>query len=215
IQSAAQAYRSQAERHITGLTESLERERVQRAVDRGMIRRGYASRSDTAESVPTVDPAMPEGRQTNVADQPIGRAGQIAAFVSRKERRIWVHEGLVPLFTIPVVIEDPDQPLGTHVFTAVGATENGAGIRWKLMTASADLLSPVDDGNSERASNAATSASSTATEALNRIQWPNEAADRLIEFLIPGTSLVISDDGLGPITRSWCTRIRRPGGMRA
>jgi len=179
IQAAAQAYRSQAERHITGLTESLERERVQRAVV-----------------------------------QPIGRAGQIAVFVSRKERRILVHEGLVPLFTIPVVIEDPDQPLGTHVFTAVGATENGSGIRWKLMTASADLSSPVGDGNPERVSDTATSAAPTATEALNRIQWPNEAADRLIEFLIPGTSLVISDDGLGPITRSWCARIKRPAGMR-
>jgi hypothetical protein len=212
IESEARTYRAKAQRRVEEIDEGLERERFNRNI---RVVPDAKSRSDTAESVPTVDPAMPEGQQTNVADQPIGRAGQIAVFVSRKERRILVHEGSVPLFTIPVVIEDPDQPLGTHVFTAVGTTENGAGIRWKLMTASADLLSPVDDGNSERASNAATSASSAATEALNRIQWPNEAADRLIEFLIPGTSLVISDDGLGPITRSWCTRIKRPGGMRA
>jgi chromosome segregation ATPase len=210
IEAQAQTYRAKAQRRVGEIDEGLERERFNRN-----IRVVPKSRSNIAESPPMVDAAMPEEQQTNVANQPIGRTGEIVVFVGRKERKILVHDGLVPLFTIPVVIEDPDQPLGTHVFTAVGATENGAGIRWKLMTASADLSSPVGDGNSERVSNAATSAPSTATEALNRIQWPKEAADRLIEFLIPGTSLVISDDGLGPITRSWCTRIERPGGMRA
>jgi hypothetical protein len=38
---------------------------------------------------------------------------------------------------------------------------------------------------------------STAAEALNRIQMPKEAVDRISELLIPGSSLVISDEGLG------------------
>ena len=38
---------------------------------------------------------------------------------------------------------------------------------------------------------------STAVEALNRIQMPKEAVDRISELLIPGSSLVISDEGLG------------------
>ena len=37
----------------------------------------------------------------------------------------------------------------------------------------------------------------TAAEALNRIQIPQEAADRIGEILIPGSSLVVSDEGLG------------------
>ena len=42
-----------------------------------------------------------------------------------------------------------------------------------------------------------TKAPSTAAEALDRIQFPKEAVDRIGELLIPGSSLVISDDGLG------------------
>jgi len=37
----------------------------------------------------------------------------------------------------------------------------------------------------------------TAAEALNRIQIPQEAADRIGEILIPGSSLLVSDEGLG------------------
>jgi hypothetical protein len=40
-------------------------------------------------------------------------------------------------------------------------------------------------------------APSSAAEALDRIQFPKEAVDRIGELLIPGSSLVISDDGLG------------------
>jgi len=119
-----------------------------------------------------------------------------------------VHHGLVPLLTIPVVVEDPDRPLGTRVFTAVGSTEDGSGIGWKLMTDSANPSAPVDNRNPVQAP-------SRATEALNRIRRPNEAGDRLIDFLVPGASLVISDDELGPLTRSWCERIKHAGRIRA
>jgi hypothetical protein len=161
---------------------------------------------DTVKPVPTVE-------RVDVTDQPTERAGPIAVFVSRKERKLLGHEGLVPLFTIPVVIEEPDKALGTHIFTAVGSTENGASIRWKLMAPPTVLSASVD--HKDKPKGISESGVQAATEALNRIQWPNEAADRLIEFLIPGSSLVISDEGFGPITRSWCERIKPTGTMRA
>ena len=37
----------------------------------------------------------------------------------------------------------------------------------------------------------------TATQALDRITIPQEAVDRISELLIPGSSMVISDEGLG------------------
>jgi hypothetical protein len=40
-------------------------------------------------------------------------------------------------------------------------------------------------------------APSTAAEALARIQMPEEAVDRISEILIPGSSLLVSDEGLG------------------
>ena len=86
--------------------------------------------------------------------------------------------------------------------------KDGSGIGWKLMTDPAMLPAPIDNKDPAQAP-------SRATEALHRIRWPNEAGDRLIDFLIPGASLVISDDELGPITRSWCERIKHAGRMRA
>ena len=38
--------------------------------------------------------------------------------------------------------------------------------------------------------------SSTAAEALDRIQIPTEAMERIGELLMPGTSLVVSDQGI-------------------
>ena len=40
----------------------------------------------------------------------------------------------------------------------------------------------------------------TAAQALDRIHIPEEAASRIGEILVPGSSLVISDQGLGPET---------------
>jgi predicted nucleic acid-binding Zn-ribbon protein len=194
IQFAAQAYRTQAERHISELTERLEAERIERAANREMMARS--------------SPAPQRELTAERAQQADSQGGPIAIFVSRKEGKILVHHGLVPLLTIPVVVEDPDRPLGTHVFTAVGSTEDGSGIGWKLMTDSANPSAPVDNKNPVQAP-------SRATEALNRIRWPNEAGDRLIDFLVPGASLVISDDELGPLTRSWCERIKHAARIRA
>ena len=47
------------------------------------------------------------------------RSGQVAVFVSRKEKKIFVRQGFVPLFDMPIEIVNPDRPLGTHLFTAL------------------------------------------------------------------------------------------------
>ena len=38
---------------------------------------------------------------------------------------------------------------------------------------------------------------SSAADALDRIQMPKEAVERISELLIPGSSLIVSDEGLG------------------
>ena len=38
---------------------------------------------------------------------------------------------------------------------------------------------------------------STAAQALDRIHLPEEAVERIGEVLVPGSSLVVSDEGLG------------------
>ena len=50
--------------------------------------------------------------------RPPKRTGQIAAFVSRKDSKLYVRQNFAPLFDVPVEIAATDRPLGTHVFTA-------------------------------------------------------------------------------------------------
>ncbi len=47
------------------------------------------------------------------------KPGPIAVFISRKEGKIFVRKGFEPVFDAPVTFEQPDQPLGTHVYTAL------------------------------------------------------------------------------------------------
>jgi hypothetical protein len=160
------------------------------------------SASDPDKLSPVIDPAKPAAPRTKSADQPVKRNGQVAVFVSRKEKRIFVRQGFIPVFDMPVAIEEPDQPLGTHLFTAMGHADGGAGIRWTLITLPTSG-SPTPDSRSRRRSKeppkpvAQTREPSTAAEALDRIHMPKEAVERISELLVPGSSLVISDEGLG------------------
>jgi len=80
------------------------------------------------------DPPKPSAPANyRAAEQPAKRSGQLAIFVSRKEKKIFVRQGFAPLFEMPVTIDSPDQPLGTHVFTAMEVIANGAGMRWNAV----------------------------------------------------------------------------------
>jgi lipoprotein-anchoring transpeptidase ErfK/SrfK len=161
------------------------------------------SGSDAAKPAPTVDPAKPVAPPTKAADQPTKRSGQVAVFVSRKEQKIFVRQGFVPLFEMPIVIEQPDQPLGTHVFTAMEVTDNGGGMRWNLISVPAEAAASTEQRDTRKKSKEAPAPAvrakppASAAQALDRIEIPQEAADRISEILIPGSSLVVSDEGLG------------------
>jgi L,D-transpeptidase catalytic domain len=159
--------------------------------------------SESVKPSPTVDPPTPLVPRYKVTDQPVTRTGQVAVFVSRKEKKVFVRQGFVPLFELPVAIEDPDQPLGTHVFTAMEVTEDGTGMRWNLMTVATGPSVSVDHRDSLRRSKEPPKPivhgkpPSTAAQALDRIHLPQEVVDRIGELLVPGSSLVVSDEGLG------------------
>jgi hypothetical protein len=169
---------------------------------------------DAVKPAPTDDPAKPPAPPFRRADQPVKHSGQVAVFVSRKEMKLFVRQGMLPLFDMPLEIDEPDRPLGTHVFTAMGSTADGAGMRWNLMTIATDPSLPAEPQDTRRKSReppwaavvhkpplrkpaVALKAPSTAAQALDRIHMPKEAVDRIGELLIPGSSLVISDEGLG------------------
>jgi hypothetical protein len=165
--------------------------------------------NDLVKPAPVVDPVRRPPARARAADQPAKRTGQVAVFISRKEKKIFVRQGNVPLFDMPIAIDEPDRPLGTHVFTAMTVTDNGAGMRWNLMTIPTDPTAAEPQRESRRRSRHAPPPApvvvsgrpvSTAAEALDRVQMPKEAVERISEVLTPGSSLIISDSGISSET---------------
>jgi L,D-transpeptidase-like protein len=159
--------------------------------------------SEAVKPSPTIEPPKPLVPPYKATDRPVKPTGQVAVLVSRKEKKVFVRQGFVPLFELPVAIDDPDQPLGTHVFTAMEVTGDGAGMRWNLITVPTDPSVFVEHRDSRRRSKEPPKPivqgkpSSTAAQALDRIYLPQEAVERIGELLVPGSSLVVSDEGLG------------------
>jgi hypothetical protein len=148
------------------------------------------------------------------AAEPATRHGQVAVFISGKEKRIFVRHAFVPLFDMPVEIANPGKPLGTHTFTALELVDGGARMRWNLVSMPVTVMPqasspPSKKKNAPRAQKerprtakvargaVVTKDASSATEALDRVTIPQEAIDRIAELLNPGSSLIITDEGLG------------------
>jgi hypothetical protein len=125
----------------------------------------------------------------------------ISVFVSRKLSRLFVRRGFSPLFDVPVKIENPEEPLGTHVFTAMEFQNEGAAIRWTVLSIPDEFPRISEGTTKEREAPAKQTVLSVplpdkANAALDRIEIPQDAIDRISELLTPGSSLIISDNGI-------------------
>jgi L,D-transpeptidase catalytic domain len=124
----------------------------------------------------------------------------ISVFVSRKLSKLFVRQGFTPLFDVPVRIENPEEPLGTHVFTAMQLQNEGAAIRWNVVTIPDEFPSMSERATKQREAPAKQIALSVplpdkANAALDRIEIPRETVERISELLTPASSLIISDNG--------------------
>jgi len=113
----------------------------------------------------------------------------VAVYISRATQKLYVRrdthkpapdgggEVFDATIEVPVMIRDPDKPIGTHVFTAVA--RNGSGLRWTAVT--------IDDGDD-------------AKDALDRITIPQDVLDRIAPTAVPRSSIIISDEPLSKET---------------
>jgi hypothetical protein len=120
----------------------------------------------------------------------------LQVFISRKERKLYVRQGFMPIFDAPVTFKDPDAPIGTHVYSATASNAGGDGLRWTSLTmpepgAAADR-EPVRRGQ-RTAAPAAPAAASTAAAALARVEISADVMQRLNEKVWVGASLIVSD----------------------
>lgn len=132
------------------------------------------------------------------------RSGHVAAYVSRKDNKIYVRQNFEPWFEAPVTIAASDRPLGTHVFTVRADKDDADALRWSVVSLPARAARVTDDTPRRKRAVAvepATSASSsTPKEALDRLTIPDDTMKRIASVLAPGGSLTVSDLGLGDET---------------
>jgi lipoprotein-anchoring transpeptidase ErfK/SrfK len=133
------------------------------------------------------------------------KAAPVSVFISRKTQHLYVRQSFLPIFDMALTIRDPDEPIGTHIFTAVNYLNAGADIRWSVVS----MDPKIDEhrpASSEplrvrhRISPLLSSSASTAEAALDRIVIPAEAVERISELASPGSSLIISDEGISSET---------------
>ena len=161
-----------------------------------------------ADEVPLPRPAPLRTR----AAEPSKLSGQVAVFISRKEKRIYIRHAFVPLFDMPIEIANPDKAFGTHTYTALEVADGGARMRWNVISLEPAGPPPVRGRKAAPKASAKNAKGkavqqvaaappkvpfSDAAEALDRVTIPQEALDRVGELLTPGSSLIISDEGLG------------------
>ena len=201
---------------ITGTTPVDDAPKVEAAPAPDVVRPAAAP-IEPPKTIPAVtapvksEPTKPA--KPRIAESSKRTTSNVAVFVSKKEKKIFVRHGHVPIFDMPIEIANPDQPLGTHVFTAMEVLDDGARMRWNAITmpaAEQPRIAAVETSSKNKKAArkeepaprkpAEFRQPSTAQQALDRVNLPQEAVDLISELLGPGSSLVISDEGLGKET---------------
>ena len=126
----------------------------------------------------------------------------VSIFISRKTQRLYVRQSFQPVLESPIAIHDADHPIGTHIYTVLDYANDGADLRWSAISMDGRQLSP--NGKSRRGDGANAESMSPdvgpARAALDRIEIPQDIVDRISEIISPGSSLIISDEGMSTET---------------
>jgi lipoprotein-anchoring transpeptidase ErfK/SrfK len=129
------------------------------------------------------------------------RSEPVSIFVSKKEGRVFIRQDWKEVYEAPVTIRDPERPLGTHLFIAIGAEPDGSAMRWSAISVPPEAARSEDRSPRKRSKNTPelpvtktdTSGPETAGGALDRIEIPAEARKLMSELVWTGASLIVSD----------------------
>jgi hypothetical protein len=170
--------------------------------------------SASPEAAPQTVP-VPAPKPAAIAKSPSTKTMPVTIFISRKLKRLYVRQNFAPLFDATIAIDHPERPLGTHVFTALGYLSDGVTLRWNVISL------PAEQPRGERAEKQSERAYKnrrtheppaklakptpeppvpTPQEALARIEIPPDVIEQISALIVPGSSLIVSDQGLGDET---------------
>jgi hypothetical protein len=168
--------------------------------------------ADAGASGVTAPPTSPT--PTDLAKAAAVKQTPISIFISRKRQRLYIRQDFEPLFDSAVAIAQPDAPLGTHVFTALEFTgPEHTILRWNVVSLPGeppkhlryveehrDRHGHVRRREIEEERSSDTPPPQGPAQVLARIEIPPEVTEAIAQMITPGSSLIISDQGLGDET---------------
>lgn len=136
------------------------------------------------------------------------RAEPVSVLISKADKRVYVRQGLAPVFDAPANVRDPKTPLGSHLYIATAS--DGAALKWSVISVAPQGDDDLDAhkkgkslGEASYDSFSSYSAlSSSPEEALERVEISQEVRDRISERLWTGASIIISDQPLSGETNN-------------
>ena len=158
--------------------------------------------ADAAPEIVPLPPSKPAELDHSADHAPI------AVFVSGKDRKIYVRQDFSPLFDAAIEINHPERRLGTHAFTAMEYAGDGSSFRWNVISLPTEQTAPLTEkkfyklGSIKREAAREKSAEQEQTpqQALARLEIPADVIDHISRLIVPGSSLIVSDQGLGEET---------------
>jgi len=132
----------------------------------------------------------------------------VSIFISRAKQRLYVRQGFDDIFDTEVTFDRPDDPIGTHVFTALSVAENKTDMTWSVASIPYDPTRSAKKKKKDAKAvpqpvPAVNLASQTAAAALDRIAIPDDVREQIADVMKPGSSIVISDLGIGNETGAY------------
>jgi peptidoglycan hydrolase-like protein with peptidoglycan-binding domain len=110
----------------------------------------------------------------NVTDGLIREIHAAAGYEKPQNATLRIRRKFKDVYEAPVTLANVDQPIGTHIFTALDFKPGAGSVEWMAVAAEGD-------------------ASGTPREALDRLTMSAKVRRELGEMLTPGTSLIITD----------------------
>ena len=166
-----------------------------------------ATDEQPAEVIPLPIPAPREAKRST---------DPISVFISRKESKLYVRRKMEPLFSASVTVANPDAPIGTHVYTVMGGKDdtNNDTMRWTVISIPSSAKRPgeqiktegkkAEPGRKHKPEKMVQVVSAEplpgARAALDRIDLPPDAVERISDLLTPGSSIIVSDNKLSDET---------------
>jgi hypothetical protein len=130
----------------------------------------------------------------------------VSVFISRAKQRLYIRQGYDDILDVAVTFDRPEEPVGTHVFTALEFADSKTAMTWSAVSVPYDPTRSAAKKKKKKADKKSKKPepevakvefkSQTPSAALERITIPEDVREQIADVMKPGSSLVISDHGL-------------------